>query len=326
MSLHTNTPYLTALLASLALLSGCHPHAEDIQATNADKTGNQIDSLVSVEWLMNNLEDPNLVILDASVMIESDGDGGFRTVNGRGNFEAGHIPTAGFADLKGDLVDGDADIGYAIPEPEQFAAAMGALGVGDDSKVVIYDAGGSMWAARVWWMLRWVGFDNAALLDGGQAAWTNAGYSLSTVPPTRAAKTLTVNLRPELIVDKNEVLAAIDDESVNIVDALPEAHYRGDYAMYARPGHIPTATNVSVADLADESGHYKSMDELDAMFDGDRDARTITYCGGGIAASGNAFIMHRLGFKDVALYSASLQEWSVDPELPMVTGSTPTGE
>ena len=97
MSLHTNTPYLTALLASLALLSGCHPHAEDIQATNADKTGNQIDSLVSVEWLMNNLEDPNLVILDASVMIESDGDGGFRTVNGRGNFEAGHIPTAGFA-------------------------------------------------------------------------------------------------------------------------------------------------------------------------------------------------------------------------------------
>jgi thiosulfate/3-mercaptopyruvate sulfurtransferase len=323
MPLHRKGSHLTALLASLALLAACNPDASDSDIHSAEPP---MDSLVSVEWLKNNIEDPDLVVLDASVLIESDGNGGIRTVNGRANFEAGHIPTAGFADLQGDLVDGDADIGYAVPAPEQFAAAMGALGVGDDSRVVIYDANGSMWAARVWWMLRWVGFDNAALLDGGQVAWTTAGYSLSTAPSARSAKTLSVNLRPELIVDKDEVRAAIEDDSVHLVDTLPEAHYRGDFAMYARPGHIPTAINVSVSELADESGHYKSMEELDAIFEGDRDARTITYCGGGIAASGSAFIMHRLGFKDVAIYTASLQEWSVDPELPMVTGPTPTGE
>jgi thiosulfate/3-mercaptopyruvate sulfurtransferase len=221
----------------------------------------------------------------------------------------------------GELSDSNSTIGYAVPSPEQFAAAMGALGVGDDTRVVIYDDNTSSWAARVWWMLRWVGFDNAALLDGGLDAWKSAGYALSTGPETRAANTLSINLRPELIVDAAEVRAAIEDESVNLQDALPEGHYRGDFAMYARPGHIPTASNVSVGTLVDESGRYKPLDELDTLFASERDKRTITYCGGGIAASGNAFVMHRLGFKDVAIYTASLQEWAEDPDNPMVTGT-----
>lgn len=319
MSFYRATPALLALLAlivSLMLLPACSSPDEQ----SVESVGTAMDSLVTAEWLMEHLDDPDLVVLDATVMIESDGSGGFRTVNGIANFEAGHIPTAGFADLKGDLSDKDAGIGYAVPSPEQFAAAMGALGVADDTRVVLYDANSSSWAARVWWMLRWIGFDNAALLDGGLDAWTSAGYSLSTEPATRPAKTLTVNLRPELIVDKAEVRAAIDDASVNLLDALTEEHYRGDFAMYARPGHIPTASNVPVTSLADESGRYKSLDELESLFDGERDTRTITYCGGGIAASGNAFVMHRLGFKDVAVYTASLQEWAADPENPMVTG------
>jgi len=88
-------------------------------------------------------------------------------LSGRADYEAGHIPTAGFADLMGNLSDGDSLLKFAVPTPEQFIAAMGALGVGDDSRVVLYDSFGSGWAARVWWMLRWVGFDRAALLDGG---------------------------------------------------------------------------------------------------------------------------------------------------------------
>lgn len=310
------TSLIFGLTAALAMLSACSDHQD--QGDIVDST---MDSLVSAEWLMEHLDDPNLVVLDATVMVESDGSGGLRAVNGRANFAAGHIPTAGFADLMGELSDASSTIGYAVPTPEQFAAAMGALGVGDDTRVVIYDANTSSWAARVWWMLRWVGFDNAALLDGGQEAWTSAGYSLSTESAAQPARTLTVNLRPELIVDKAEVLAAIDDESVELQDALPEAHYRGDFAMYARPGHIPTATNVSVGTLVDASGRYKPLDELETLFTSERDKRTITYCGGGIAASGNAFVMHRLGFKDVAVYTASLQEWSVDPENPMVTGT-----
>lgn len=323
MSSYRSTPAIVTLIALFLLTVACS--TPDEQSNNAAEVDTAMDSLVTADWLKQHLDDPDLVVLDASVLIKPDGDGGFSIINGRENFETGHIPGAGFADLQGDLSDADSPIGYAVPAPEQFAAAIGARGVGDDSKVVIYDASGSMWAARVWWMLRWVGFDNAALLDGGLGAWKAAGYSLVSGPETHAAKTLTVNLRPELIVDKAEVHAAIDDESVHLIDALPANQYRGDISMYAQPGHIPTATNVPVYSLANESGQYKSLEELEALFDGDRNARTINYCGGGIAASGNAFIMHRLGFKDVAVYTASLQEWTADPDNPMVTGPAPNG-
>ena len=217
----------------------------------------------------------------------------------------------------GDLSDAESPIQFAVPTPEHFAAAMSALGVSDDSRVVLYDASGSAWAARVWWMLRWIGFDRAALLDGGLAAWTAQGQTLSTEPVKRPAGTLTVALRPELIVDKAEVLAAIGDDSVSIIDALSEAQYRGDMSMYARPGHIAGASNVPMMSLLDETGRYRPLDELDGLLAGDRDTRSITYCGGGIAASANAFIMTRLGYKDVAVYAASLQEWAADPSLPM---------
>jgi thiosulfate/3-mercaptopyruvate sulfurtransferase len=277
-----------------------------------------MDTLVTTEWLSRHLDDPELVVLDCTVRTEMDNGGGFRNVSGRADYGVGHIPTAGFADLTGDLCDGNSPIEFAVPTPEQFCSAMGALGVGDDSRVVLYDASFSAWAARVWWMLRWVGFDRAALLDGGLKAWKDEDRPLSTEPARRVAKQLSAALRPELIADRDEVLAAVNDGAVCLIDTLPEVYYRGEQTLYGRPGHIPGASNTSALELLDESGHYRSHDELAAMFDGDRNARTITYCGGGIAASSNAFIMTRLGFTDVAVYTASLQEWAADPANPMV--------
>jgi len=301
------------LIAVLGLITACSTPAKQTGvAANA-----AMDSLVTVEWLSQHLNDPDLVVLDCSVLVQPDGTGGFNVISGRGKYEEGHIPAAGFADLIEDLSDAESPLQFAVPPPEQFAAAMSALGVSDDSRVVLYDAGRSVWAARVWWMLRWIGFDRAALLDGGLAAWTAQGQPLSTEPVSRPAGTLTIALRPELIVDKDEVLAAIGDDSVYIVDALPEAQYRGEIAMYARPGHIARATNVPVMSLIDETGRYRPQSELEALLSGDRDARTITYCGGGIAASANAFVMTRLGYKNVAVYTASLQEWAADESLPM---------
>ncbi len=278
-----------------------------------------MDTLVTSDWLNRHVDDPDLVVLDCSVNQEPDEDGGFRNVSGRADYDAGHVPSAGFADLIGDLADRDSPLEFAVPTPEQFCSAMGALGVGDDSRVVLYDGSFSAWAARVWWMLRWVGFDRAALLDGGLRVWTAEGRPLSTEPATRGAKQLTYAPRPELIADRDEVLAAIDDPAVCLQDTLMEAHYRGEMALYDRPGHIPGASNISALELVDESGRYRPHDELAAMFDGDRNARTITYCGGGIAASSNAFVMTRLGFTDVAVYTASLQEWAADPANPLVT-------
>lgn len=305
---------LVILIAAAACMTGCAgPESpSDLRPLPMEST------LVTTEWLSEHLGDPDLVVLDCSVRVEQDEAGGVRTLSGQADYDTGHIPTAGFADLLGGLSDLESPYQYAVPTPEAFAAAIGALGVGDDSRVVLYDSTNSVWAARVWWMLRWIGFDRAALLDGGLSAWTAEGRPLSTEPPDRLAAQLTPAPRPGLIADRDEVLAAIDHDTVSIIDTMPEPHYRGEMSMYARPGHIPTASNVSVLALFDESGRFLPDEELAALFDGEREARAITYCGGGIAASASAFVMTRLGFTDVAVYAASLQEWAADPDNPMV--------
>ena len=303
------------LSIALLLLSFCiTTQAQPLPDIGVD--GKQ-GTLVTAEWLNQHLDDPDLVVLDCRVKVEITDEGTFKSVSGLPGYQAGHIPSAGFADLITDLSDTTSPFQFTLPSADQFAAAMGALGVGDNTRVVLYDDFNSAWAARVWWMLRWIGFDRAALLDGGLGAWTAAGYPLSTEPANRAAQKLTVNLRPELIADRDEVYAAITDENVHIIDAMPESHYRGEMVLYDWPGHIPTATNTPSSSLLDESGRYRASDELAAMLASDPEDRTITYCGGGISASSNAFILSRLGFTDVAVYMGSLQEWTSDTDNPM---------
>ena len=279
-----------------------------------DKMG----TLVTTEWLSQHLDDADLVVLDCTVRMVPKEGGGMQTVSGRSDYDTGHIPSAGFADLKGNLSDLDSALDFALPTPERFCAVMGSLGVGDDSRVVLYDGFNSVWASRVWWMLRWVGFDRAALLDGGLKAWSAEGRPLSTEPADHHTRQLTPNPRPALIADRDEVFAAIDDDAVSLIDVMPEPHFQGKMALYGRPGHIPSASNIPTTALLDESGCYRSHDELAAICDGDRKARVITYCGAGVAASSNAFVMVRLGFTDVAVYMASLQEWTADTTNPLV--------
>ncbi|MDA3038332.1 MAG: sulfurtransferase [Actinomycetota bacterium] len=276
-----------------------------------------LDSLVSTSWLADQLGAEDLVLLDCTVFLEPV-EGGFRAVSGESQFGDRHLPGARFADLTGDLCDRGSRWRFAVPTPEQFAAAMGGLGVSDASRVVLYDNNRMMWAARVWWMLRWIGFDNAALLDGGQKAWEAEGRPMSDeagVPPAQGS--LTPSPRPSLIADRDEVLAAIDDGAVCLIDALGEAQYRGEQNGYGRPGHIPGASNSPAMNLLDDDGRFRSDHQLSGMFGGNRSARTITYCGGGIAASADAFVMTRLGFTDVAVYTASLQEWAADEANPL---------
>ena len=282
-----------------------------------------MDTLVSTDWLAEHLDDPDLVVLDCapSFTMAEAGDG-FTVGSGRAAYQASHIPEAGFADIVEDLSDTDSPLQFAMPTPEAFCASMGALGVGDDSRVVLYDREPPvMWASRVWWMLRWVGFDQAALLDGGMPAWSADGRPSSAEPVTRPPATLTPAPRPRIVADRDEVLAAIGDGATCVVDTFHEAHYRGDEAMYGRPGHVPGAANMSAMALFDETGRFRPADELAALATDDPAARTITYCGGGIMASTVAFALTRLGFDDVAVYAASLQEWASDPANPMEVGA-----
>jgi len=304
-----------ALLALVVCLPGTAAGTNSGNQDGAAKSA--MDTLVSAEWLRDHLEDPDLVVIDATVLIERDEYGRMQAVSGIENYNAGHVPSAVFADLLDDLSDTGSSLEFALPSPEHFAAAMSALGVGDDSRVVLYDAGGSVWAARVWWMLRWIGFDRAALLDGGQQAWVALGEDLSTLPPKGSAGSLTIMLRPELVADQAEVRASLEGRTARLVDALPPGHFRGEWTMYERGGHIAGAENVPVTSLFDDAGRFRPDEELSELFEGGRDKRTITYCGGGIAASADAFVLTRLGFTDVAIYAASLQEWTADPDNPM---------
>lgn len=282
-----------------------------------------MDSLVDVAWLREHQHDPDLRILECTVAFEIEEGGGLRFFSGREDWERGHIPGSDFADLMGALSDPNSEHLFTLPSAGDFGAAMEALGIGEGTRVVLYDRTFTMWATRVWWMLRAVGFDDAAVLDGGLTAWNNAGAPLSAeAAPTRPAK-LPLAPRPALFAAKQGVKRAVDDNAACLIDALTPEMFRGDITPYSRPGHIAGALNVPALAIVDpDTRRFLDEDALRAHFGAalDRGQPIITYCGGGIAATSDAFVLHRLGCENVSVYDGSLSEWSADASLPMESG------
>lgn len=275
-----------------------------------------MEPLVSTEWLSEHLNDVDLVILDSTFLVKLDENGIMYSESGKDTYDLAHIPNAGFADLLGELSDQDSEYELWMPSPIKFAKAMEALGVGNNSRVVLYSRSDPTVAARVWWMLRWIGIDQVAILDGGMNAWKKEGRAISNKAVSKPQNQITIALRPDLIANQDQVRAAINNDEIILLDALPIEHYRGDFAIYPRPGHIESANNMPSMELVDGS-YYRSYDELDLMFDDERRKPIITYCGGGVAAASLAFNMHRLGFENVSVYMGSLQEWTSDLTNPM---------
>ncbi len=239
-----------------------------------------MDTLVTTGWLQDELGADDLVVLDCTVFLQM-GDDGYVSESGLANFEAGHVPGARFADLNEALVDTTTKLRYAVPTPEYFGAAMEQLGVRDGSRVVLYDDNNSMWAARVWFMLRWIGFDNAALLDGGLKAWKAQGRPIEAGPAAVSAApagSLSLDPRPRMIADKDEVMAAMGDGGTCLIDSLPAAVFNGDVQPYARPGHIPGAINIAATAMVDkDTGLFRPEDEIRAMLPDRPEARTVAY-------------------------------------------------
>lgn len=286
--------------------------------------------LATTDWLAGHVEDPRLRVLECTVFLRprDDGQPGYNVVPGRAEWAAGHIPGSVYADLQNDLSDRDQSLRFMMPPAEQFAEAMRRYGVGDDAEVVLYDRQGNMWAARIWWMLRAFGFDNARVLDGGWSAWVTEGRPVSTEATPPAPATFTVSPRAGLMATKEDVLAAMEAGQACIVNALNAAQHRGEVAPYGRPGHIAGSVNVpamgSGGIVDPETQHYLPVAEIRRRFEeaGARAGeRMITYCGGGIAASSAAFAATMAGYEDVAVYDASLSEWAADPSLPMETAA-----
>jgi thiosulfate/3-mercaptopyruvate sulfurtransferase len=281
--------------------------------------------LAEADWLHEHIDDDDLCVIDARYDVRVREDGTFEEVSGHADYLAGHIIGARFVDLRTDLTN-PADPASIIG-PDQFAALMSHLGVGPRTTVVVYDDRGGVWAARLWWALRYYGHDSAKILNGGLSGWIAAGYELQEKIVTRPQSLFEVTVRSNLRVTKSDVLAAIDDAGTCIVDALPEPFYLGLAALFPqhRKGHVPGARNVPAESILDpRTARVLPMGALQELWRDaaiEPDQAVITYCGSGVFASFALFVLVLMGHDKVALYDASWMEWGADDELPVETGS-----
>jgi thiosulfate/3-mercaptopyruvate sulfurtransferase len=279
-----------------------------------------IGALVSTDWLADELDAEDLRVFDTTVLMSPGDDGSITIESGADAWAQGHVPTSGHLDLIRELSDPTSSLGFTAPSPDMLAAALAARGVGDGTRVVLYDTVFNMWATRVWWLMRSIGFDDAAVLDGGLVAWRHDGRTTSTDPaPQHPPAKFTPNPRPGSFTDSDGVEAAVAAGSTCILNALSEDNHNGNDPGYGRPGHIPGASNIPAMNLVDhETRRYRPLDELRAEFAaaGTSGRPTITYCGGGIAATSDAFVLHVLGHDDVSVYDGSLRDWTTR-DLPL---------
>jgi thiosulfate/3-mercaptopyruvate sulfurtransferase len=270
---------------------------------------------VDVAWLAERLDDPRVRIVDTrskphGVSVDAP--------EGREQYAAGHIPGAIHLDYADDLHDLATPYAARVAPPERFAAVMGASGIGDGTTVVAYDEGTVPYAARMVWMLRYYGHDDALILAGGLAAWIAADKPLSTEVPVFPRATFTARERPALRATREDVIAVATGRSGA---QLLETQRDGTYAL--RTANIPNSIRLSASDLLEDAsgGRIAPRDRLDALVASagiDRSKRTIVSCGSGVGASGAYLALLEAGFNNVAVYDGSWMEWSHDglPTVP----------
>ncbi len=283
--------------------------------------------LIDAAGLREELGDERLRVVDATVFLRREiPDGPYTVESGRHSYEEAHIPGAVFADIPGELSEPESPFRFTVPPPERFARAMGELGVGESTRVVAYAQESPMWPTRLWWLLRYFGFDEVRVLDGGLTAWRQAGYELSSDPVIVEPSVFAPRTRPELLATKDDIVAVVGGEPACLVNALtPQAFSGLGPGAYSRPGRIPGSLSVPAQELLDtETWRFRPPDELNEVLSGlvDKDPAEplIAYCGGGISATVDVFALSMLGRNDVRLYDGSLTEWSADPSLPLEVG------
>jgi thiosulfate/3-mercaptopyruvate sulfurtransferase len=247
-------------------------------------------------------------------------------VPGRHTFEAGHIPGADFLDLQGEFSDPKTELRFMMPDVAHLERAFGRYGLSNESQVVLYSIGTPMWATRFWWMLTSLGFENVAVLDGGLDKWKLEGRALETGPAKGYPPAIfTAKPKPGFFVDKHQTLAATSEQGTVVVNALgPQFHKGLEPSRYGRPGRVPGSCNVSAATLLDpQTKAFVPLADAEAKFRAQgitKDKRVVAYCGGGISATVDLFLLHQLGYDNLTLYDGSMGEWATDTSLPIETG------
>jgi thiosulfate/3-mercaptopyruvate sulfurtransferase len=277
-------------------------------------------TLITAADLAARIDDPAWVIVDCRHDL-------MNLAAGREGYAIGHLPNALFADLETDLSgakrgeDGAFRGRHPLPDRAAFVDTLRRWGVNPDSQVVAYDAHGGMFAARLWWMLRWVGHAGVAVLDGGLAAWQSQGLPMSTAVPVRAAGTVPERASLVSTVSANDVLAR---GGGSVIDARAPDRFRGENeTMDPVGGRIPGARNRFFKDNLAADGRFKDAQQLRADFSalvGDP-SQAIMQCGSGVTACHNLLALEVAGMPGAALYPGSWSEWCADPARPVASGA-----
>ena len=278
------------------------------------------EALVSSEWLAAHLDDPRVRVIDCSFKLPG------ITPTARADYDNGHIPGAAFFDID-DIAQPGTSLPHMIPSPDLFAQKIGALGIGDDDRVVVYDSNGLSSAGRAWWMLRLFGHQNVALLDGGLPKWKAEGRPVVTAVPSPAPRHFTARFEPALVRDKAAVLANLATRHEQVVDARATGRFDGtteEVRPGLRSGHIPGSRSLPYEQVTNPATRQlRSTEQLTALF---RDAGValdrpiVTSCGSGVTACALAFALHLIGHPGAAVYDGSWSEWGLPGDTPVETG------
>lgn len=279
-------------------------------------------TLISVAEAAQHLGDPQWVFVDCRFRL-NDAD------QGRRDYLEAHIPGAVYAhldrDLSGPIIPGETGR-HPLPAVADFAETLSAWGIGNDTQVVAYDDMGGLFSGRLWWMLRWLGHDAVAVLNGDFRQWLLQKQPVASGLETPTRRTFVPHERPELQVNVDEVLANVESGQYKMFDARDEARYRGEaQGMDPVAGHIPGAQSAYFAHNLDENGLFLPPEQLRARFKallGDSEPKdTIFYCGSGVSVHNNLLAMMHAGMGDDArVYIGSWSDWINDPNRPVATG------
>ena len=276
-------------------------------------------TLISATDLAAHIDDPAWVVVDCRHDL-------MNLAAGRDGYALGHLPGAVFADTETVLsgakvgIDGVFRGRHPLPEKDALIDALRGFGISDDTQVVAYDAHGGMFAARLWWLLRWLGHETVAVLDGGMAAWQAAGQSLSDEVPVKPRGTLSIRAPFVTTVSVREVLENVDSGKRIVIDARAADRYRGENeTIDPVGGHIPGAKNRFFKDNLDADGRFKDAAQLREEFGAliDDPQQAIMQCGSGVTACHNLLAMELAGLPGAALYPGSWSEWVGDPARPV---------